>query len=173
MSLCRTALQRQQHRLLRSSINSTAQFSSYVLEGGAGGSGANRWPIRQTNTIFNIVPEGHKVVVERFGKLHSIQPSGWFLAIPLVDTISYVIDLREKALDIPPQSAITRDNVAVEVSGNLFVQFVDAEKAAYGAFNPVYSIMQVCMYVYIYTCVVVHRPGFYPSESDRESQMPV
>ena len=55
---------------------------------------------------------------------------------------AYVIDVRERAIDIPPQSAITRDNVSVEVSGNLFVRFVDAEKAAYGARNPLYSVMQ-------------------------------
>ena len=55
---------------------------------------------------------------------------------------AYVIDVRERAIDIPPQSAITRDNVSVEVSGNLFVRFIDAEKAAYGARNPLYSVMQ-------------------------------
>lgn len=120
---------------------------SYVLEGfgggGGGGGGSWQWPIRKANTIFNIVPQGHKYVVERFGKLHSIQDSGWFLAIPMVDQISFVIDVRERAMDIPPQSAITRDNVSVEVSGNLFVKFQDAQAAAYGAVNPLYSVTQV------------------------------
>ena len=37
-------------------------------------------------------------MVERFGKLHTIHDSGLFLAIPLVDTISYIIDIRERAL---------------------------------------------------------------------------
>ena len=92
--------------------------------------------------VFNIVPQGFCFVVERFGKLHAIQESGWFLAVPVVDQIAYVIDVRERALDIPPQSAITRDNVSVDVSGNLFVRFVDAQKAAYGAFNPLYSVTQ-------------------------------
>jgi regulator of protease activity HflC (stomatin/prohibitin superfamily) len=101
-----------------------------------------RWPVATANTIFNIVPQGHKFVVERFGKLHTIQDSGLFVAIPLVDSISYVVDMRERALDIPPQAAITRDNVSVEVSGNLFVRFFDAEKAAYGALNPLYSVTQ-------------------------------
>lgn len=100
------------------------------------------WPLTKTNTILNIVPQGKRFIVERFGKLNAIKDSGYFFAVPLVDQISYIIDIRERAIDIEPQSAITRDNVSVEVSGNLFVQFVDPEKAAYGARNPLYSVMQ-------------------------------
>ena len=40
------------------------------------------------------------------------------------------------------KSAITRDNVSVEVSGNVYVQFVDPERAAYGARNPLYAVVQ-------------------------------
>lgn len=127
-------------------LRSKAAFSSYVLDNFGGSASSTSWPITKTNMGFNIVPQGHMYVVERFGKVHSIENSGWFLAIPLVDRIAYVIDVREKAIDIPPQSAITRDNVSVEVSGNLFVKFVDPEKAAYGAFNPLYSVTQVSMY---------------------------
>ena len=50
--------------------------------------------------------------------------------------------MREKALSIAPQSAITKDNVHIHVSGNLYCQFVDAEKAAYGSENPLYAIKQ-------------------------------
>lgn len=85
--------------------------------------------------------------MERFGKMSTIEPPGWFLSIPFVDKIAYIVDIRERAMDIPPQSAITRDNVSVEVSGNLFVLFNDPEKAAYGAFNPLYSVMQVCTFM--------------------------
>ncbi len=83
------------------------------------------------------------MVVERFGKLHAIHESGYFIAVPIVDRIAYVIDVRERAVDIVPQSAITRDNVSVEVSGNLFVRVVDPERAAYGARNPLYAVMMV------------------------------
>lgn len=86
--------------------------SGYTFEGVGGGGGADmwEWPVTRMNTIFNIVPQGHKYVVERFGKLHEVHESGWFIAIPLVDRIAYVIDVRERALDIAPQAAITRDN---------------------------------------------------------------
>lgn len=115
------------------SFNSNDSFESMDM---------NQWPVAKTNTILNIVPQGKMFIVERFGKLDSIQDSGYFFAIPLVDQIAYVIDVRERAIDIVPQSAITRDNVSVEVSGNLFIKFVDPEKAAYGARNPLYSVMQ-------------------------------
>lgn len=122
---------------------------SYVFDGfGSQGGGSSwQWPVRKTNTIFNIVPQGHKYVVERFGKLHSIQDSGYFFAIPYVDQIAYVVDIRERAMDIPPQAAITRDNVSVEVSGNLFIKFQDPQAAAYGALNPLYSVTQVRLHL--------------------------
>ena len=137
----------------------------HSFSGGRGGSSEsspfeqsleiNRWPISKTNTILNIVPQGKRMVVERFGKLHAIHESGYFIAIPFVDSIAYVIDVRERAVDILPQSAITRDNVSVEVSGNLFVRVVDPERAAYGARNPLYASMMVSnlsfnCYVYKY-----------------------
>ncbi len=127
-------------------LSSQTQLATraYSLDGWGGQGGSSwQWPITKPNTIFNIVPQGYKYVVERFGKLHSIQDSGFFFAIPGVDQISYVIDIRERAMDIPPQAAITRDNVSVEVSGNLFIKFQDARAAAYGALNPLYSVTQV------------------------------
>jgi len=111
---------------------------------GAGREGIDtlsRWPIRKVNTILNIVPQGERHVVERLGKLHAIHESGFFIAIPVIDQIAYVIDVRERAVDILPQSAITRDNVSIEVSGNLFVRISDPERAAYGARNPLYAVM--------------------------------
>ncbi len=140
-----TTLGARRSLLLLPGVRNARFKSSYSLDrfSGGGTAAVTRWPVTRSNTIFNIVPQGYKYVVERFGKLHSIEDSGWFLAIPYVDTISYVVDVRELAIDIPPQSAITRDNVAVEVSGNLFIQFVDPQKAAYGALNPLYSVMQV------------------------------
>lgn len=120
-------------------------FSPRSAGGGSGNDALeiSHWPITKVNTILNIVPQGKRFVVERLGKLHAIHESGFFFAVPVVDQISYIIDVRERAVDIPPQSAITRDNVSVEVSGNLFIRVADPEKAAYGARNPLYAVMMV------------------------------
>jgi len=100
------------------------------------------WPKTAPNYVLNVCPQGSKMVVERLGKLSSIQDGGWFFAIPVLDKIRFVIDMREKALHIQPQSAITKDNVHVQVSGDLYCQFVDAELAAYGSQNPIYAVKQ-------------------------------
>ena len=101
-----------------------------------------KWPHEGVNTILNVVPQGSRAVMERLGKFHSVKEPGWFLAIPVVDRIRYIVDMREKAIEIAPQAAITKDNVSVDVSGNVYVKFVDAHKAAYGSFNPLYAVYQ-------------------------------
>jgi regulator of protease activity HflC (stomatin/prohibitin superfamily) len=102
----------------------------------------DRWPRTRANTGLNVCPQGTKMVVERLGKFYKVYEGGFFIAIPGVDNIRFVVDMREKAMKIVPQSAITKDNVHVHVSGNLYCQFVDAEKAAYGSNNPLYAVKQ-------------------------------
>ena len=103
------------------------------------------WPRSQTNTILNVCPQGEQMVIERLGKLHDIKEGGFFIAVPLLDNIRFVVDMREKALAIVPQAAITKDNVHVKVSGNLYCKFIDSEKAAYGSKNPIYAVKQHAM----------------------------
>jgi regulator of protease activity HflC (stomatin/prohibitin superfamily) len=100
------------------------------------------WPRSKSNTIINVCPQGHRMIVERLGKLQSIKNPGFFIAIPGIDTIAYIIDMREKAIEIEPQMAITKDNVSLLIAGNVFVEFNDPIKAAYGSFNPLYAVKQ-------------------------------
>ena len=120
---------------------STNYFDDDVLPMG-GEQLKEEWPVTKFNTILNTCPHGHRTIIERFGKFHEARDPGLFWAIPFVDKISYVIDMREKALAIQPQSTITKDNVSVDVSGNVYVRFVDAYKGSYGATNPLYATYQ-------------------------------
>ena len=74
----------------------------------------DRWPRTAANTIIVVCPQGEKMIVERLGKMHSIQEPGFFFAIPLIDRIAYRIDMRERTLEIAPQAAITKDNVRTQ-----------------------------------------------------------
>ena len=94
------------------------------------------------NTVINVLPQGSVYVVERFGKFHAVKEPGLRILLPWIDKIRYVVDQRELSFRVDPEHAMTQDNVQVRLGGNLYVQFDDAYKAAYGASEPVYSVVQ-------------------------------
>lgn len=95
------------------------------------------------NTIVNVIPQGSLVVVERLGRYHRTLHPGLAVLIPWVDRMQYVFSSKEQGISIPHQSAITRDNVVVQIDGVLFLRIVDVQKAAYNIDNPIYNLMML------------------------------
>ncbi|CBH10916.1 stomatin-like protein, putative [Trypanosoma brucei gambiense DAL972] len=95
------------------------------------------------NTILNIVPQGRQYVVERLGRYHRTLDPGWWFVIPFVDKIRYAYSVKEQGIEIPNQSAITCDNVMVEIDGVLFLRIVDTCKASYNIENPIYNLLNL------------------------------
>ncbi|KAI9684780.1 MAG: hypothetical protein M1829_000155 [Trizodia sp. TS-e1964] len=82
-------------------------------------------------------------IVERMGKFNRILEPGLAILIPFLDRIAYVRSLKEAAIEIPSQSAITADNVTLELDGVLYTRVFDAYKASYGVEDAEYAISQL------------------------------
>ncbi|CAL1536480.1 unnamed protein product [Lymnaea stagnalis] len=95
------------------------------------------------NTVILFVPQQEAWVVERFGKFSQILEPGLNVILPIVDTIKYVQSLKEIAIDVPHQAAITLDNVTLTMDAVLYLKVVDAYKASYGVEDPEYAITQL------------------------------
>jgi regulator of protease activity HflC (stomatin/prohibitin superfamily) len=57
--------------------------------------------------------------------------------------VAYKHSLKEVAVDVPSQTCITRDNIAVEVDGVLYLQVIDPAKASYGITNYMFASTQL------------------------------
>lgn len=103
-----------------------------------GGSGSLPPPLG-----FAVVPQQRAYVVERFGKFQRILEPGLHFMLPLVDRVAYVHSLKEEAVPIVSQQAITRDNVTIGIDGVLYVRIVDPYAASYGVEDPLFAVSQI------------------------------
>ena len=97
-------------------------------------------------TIFRtarVVPQKTAFIVERLGKYVKTLDAGFHILVPFLDRISYKHSLKEVAVDVPSQTCITRDNIAVEVDGVLYLQVIDPVKASYGIEDYLFASSQL------------------------------
>ena len=92
---------------------------------------------------INIVPQRKSFIVERLGKFSKTLDAGFHILLPFIDRVAYKHSLKEMAVDVPSQTCITKDNVAVEVDGILYLQVIDPVRASYGINDYLFASSQL------------------------------
>ena len=67
---------------------------------------------------------------------------GWNFVIPIFQSYKKV-DIRTKAVDVPEQDAITKDNVSVRINAVIYYKIFDASKAILEVENFYYAVSQL------------------------------
>ena len=94
-------------------------------------------------SMIKVVPQRTAIIIERLGKFRAVYAAGFQVLIPFIDKVRYRHTLKEQAIDVASQICITRDNIAVEVDGILYLQVLDPQKASYGIDNYRFASIQI------------------------------
>lgn len=76
------------------------------------------------------------------GKFSGIMEPGWRLVIPVFQSYQKV-DMRIKAVDVPNQETITKDNISASVNAVIYYRIADAQKAIIEVENFYYAVSQL------------------------------
>ncbi len=76
------------------------------------------------------------------GKFSSIMKPGWNIVLPIFQSYRKV-DIRTKAVDVPEQDAITKDNVSIRINAVIYYKIFDASKAVLEVENFYYAVSQL------------------------------
>jgi len=97
--------------------------------------------ILKSSIIF--VPQNRAFLIERFGKFQSTRDAGLNFIVPFIDRVGADRSLKEQAVDVPSQSAITRDNISLQVDGVLYFRVLEPYKATYGVDDYIFAVTQL------------------------------
>jgi len=77
-----------------------------------------------------------------FGKFTKIMEPGWRIVFPIFQSYKKV-DIRTKAVDVPDQEGITKDNISVRINAVIYYKVANAEKAILAVEDFYYAISQL------------------------------
>lgn len=81
-------------------------------------------------------------VMFTMGRFSGIKEPGWRLVVPVFQQMTKV-DVRVKAVDVPDQKAITKDNISVSVNAVIYYNVSDSSKAVLNVENYYYAMSQL------------------------------
>jgi regulator of protease activity HflC (stomatin/prohibitin superfamily) len=88
------------------------------------------------------VKQYERGVVLTMGKYTGLRNPGWSVVVPIFQSMQKV-DLRVKAVDVPDQKVITRDNVSASINAVIYYKVSDAARAILEVENFRYAVSQL------------------------------
>ena len=88
------------------------------------------------------VQEYERGILFQLGKYKKILNPGWNIVLPIIQSYQKV-DIRTKAVDVPEQDAITKDNVTIRINAVIYYKVFDASKAIIAVENFQYAVSQL------------------------------
>jgi regulator of protease activity HflC (stomatin/prohibitin superfamily) len=76
-------------------------------------------------SVVKIVPQNQAFIVERLGRYSRTIEAGIHILVPFLDKVAYQHSLKEYAVEVESQQAITKDNVALGIDGVLYLRVMD------------------------------------------------
>jgi regulator of protease activity HflC (stomatin/prohibitin superfamily) len=78
---------------------------------------------------IKVVDQWQKVALLRFGRYRGLRGPGFFLIVPIIETLSRYVDQRVRVTTVSAESTLTRDTVPVNVDAIIFWLVWSAEKS--------------------------------------------
>lgn len=88
------------------------------------------------------INEYERGILFSFGKFTKILEPGWRMIIPIFQSYRKV-DIRTKAVDVPEQETISKDNVSIRINAVIYYKVFDASKAILEVENFYYAVSQL------------------------------
>ena len=88
------------------------------------------------------ISEYERGIKFRFGKFKKIMTPGWKIVLPIFESYKKV-DIRTKAVDVPEQDAITKDNVSIRINAVIYYKVFDASKCILAVERYQYAVGQL------------------------------
>ena len=91
-------------------------------------------------SCVRVIKQSKVGIVMRLGKFLRVADTGIQFLVPFIDQMSYIIDLREKVVDFPPQPVITKDNVTMQIDTVVYYKITDPVRYTFEIANPITAI---------------------------------
>ncbi|MFT7561544.1 MAG: regulator of protease activity HflC (stomatin/prohibitin superfamily) [Flavobacteriales bacterium] len=94
---------------------------------------------------IHFVPQNRGYVIYTMGKYSSTLAAGLNFIVPFIQSVAADRNLKEQSLEITSQSAITKDNITLNIDGILFMKVIDAAAATNNVTDYKMAVTQLAM----------------------------